>query len=123
MTDLETTIDTYLEAYGEPDAGRAEALMARAFTADAKLIDPPLAGEGHAAIVAMAQTVQTLYPGHRFRRMSVVDQHHEFARYGWQLLTPDDSVALTGMDVVEVAPDGRLKQVVGFFGDLPVAPA
>jgi hypothetical protein len=97
--------------------------MARAFTDDAKLIDPPLAGEGHAAIVAMAQTLQTLYPGHRFRRMSVVDQHHEFARYGWQLLTPDDCVALTGMDVVEVASDGRLKQVVGFFGELPVAPA
>jgi hypothetical protein len=118
MTDLATTIDTYLEGYGEADPVRRDELIARAFAADAALIDPPLEGHDHHGIAAMAQTVQSLYPGHRFRRTSAVDDHHGFARYGWQLLTPDDTVALAGMDIVQVAPDGRLTQVVGFFGDL-----
>jgi hypothetical protein len=28
---------------------------------------------------------------------------------------------LTGLDVGELAPDGRLRKITGFFGELPVA--
>ena len=41
MSDLATTIDTYLEAYGEPDAAKRAALIQRAFAEDGRLIDPP----------------------------------------------------------------------------------
>jgi hypothetical protein len=122
MTDLATAVDAYLEGYGEPDAARRDQLMHQAFTDDAALIDPPLEGRGRTAIAEMAATVQSLYPGHRFRRASAIDEHHGFARYAWQLVTPDDTVALSGLDVVQVDADGRIRQVVGFFGDLVAAP-
>jgi hypothetical protein len=120
MTDLEQNIDTYLEAYGEADATRRDELVRGVWAADGWLVDPPLDGIGRRGISDMAGIVQSHYPGHRFGRTSGVDEHHGFARYTWDLVGPDGTVALTGLDVAEVGPDGLLKRVVGFLGPLPV---
>jgi hypothetical protein len=61
------------------------------------------------------------FPGHRFRRASAIDTHHDIARYGWELVAADGEVAVSGLDVVDIGPDGRLRRVVGFFGPLPEA--
>jgi hypothetical protein len=45
--------------------------------------------------------------------------HHEHLRFAWRLVAPDGTIAVAGIDVADVAPDGRLARVVGFFGDLP----
>jgi hypothetical protein len=47
-----------------------------------------------------------------------VDEHHGWARYGWVLDDPAGAPVLTGTDVVRVDGDGRLAQLVGFFGEL-----
>jgi hypothetical protein len=119
MTDLETTIDTYLEAYTESDAARRDELVSKVWITDGKLIDPPFDAHGHDAISAMADAVLGHYPGHTFRRTSGIDAHHGFARYGWALVAQDGSVAVAGVDVAEVTDDGKLARVTGFFGDLP----
>lgn len=112
----ETTIDTWLTAYGEPDAGRRAELVADVWAPDGELIDPPLAGAGHDTLVALADAVLGHYPGHTFRRTSAVDAHHAFARYSWELVGPDGQVAVAGLDVAELGADGKLRRVVGFFG-------
>ncbi len=119
MSDLTATIDTYLDAYGEPDATRRAELIERAWAADGHLIDPPLDAKGPNAIDAMATAVQGQFPGHSFRRSTGIDAHHNFARYGWQLVAADGSVTLAGTDVVEVGDDGKLLRVTGFFGEPP----
>jgi len=58
------------------------------------------------------------YAGHCFRRASEVDEHHGQLRFAWQLVGPDGAVALTGLDVGEMGPDGRLLRMTGFFGEL-----
>jgi hypothetical protein len=117
-------VDAHLSAYGEPDPTRRAELIERSWAADGSLVDPPLdPASGHAALDALFATVQSHYPGHTFRRVTVVDVHHELARYGWEMVAPDGSVALAGTDVVELAADGRLARVVGFFGDLAPADA
>lgn len=63
------------------------------------------------------------YPGHRFRRTSVVDGHHDQIRFGWELVAPDGTCTVAGVDVGLLARDGRLDQIVGFFGELPEAAA
>ena len=119
MSDITTTIDTYLEAYGETDPAQRLALIAQVWHIGGQLIDPPLDATGHSAISEMASAVQEQFPGHRFRRSSGVDAHHGFARYGWELVAADGTVTVAGLDVAEV--DGsRLRRVIGFFGDLPV---
>ncbi len=116
---LTVTIDTYLDAYGEPDATRRQQLIEAVWAADGHLIDPPVDARGHDGIDAMIAAVQGQFAGHRFRRSTGIDAHHGIARYGWELVAPDGSVTLGGMDVAEVDADGKLVRVAGFFGDLP----
>lgn len=119
MSDLTATIDAHLAGYAEPDPARRRELLARAWSVDGVLLDPPLDGTGLDAIVGCAETLVTHYPGHRFVRTSGVDAHHGVARYGWELRNPDDDAVLEGIDVVETDDDGRLSRIVGFFGPLP----
>jgi len=119
MNDLETTIDTYLEAYGETDASRRATLIAQVWSPDGQLTDPPLDAKGHDGIDGMFAAVQGQFAGHTFRRSTGIDAHHGIARYGWELIAADGSVTLAGMDVAVVAGDGKLRHVAGFFGELP----
>ena len=119
MRDITTTVDTYLAAYNETDEDRRKQLIDQVWTVDARLIDPPLAGEGHDGVNDMAVALHAQFPGHQFRRVSDVDAHHDQLRFAWELVAPDGAVALTGLDVGEVADDGRLRRIAGFFGDVP----
>jgi hypothetical protein len=118
VRDLTQLIDTYLAAYSEPDPARREQLVAQAWSDEGRLIDPPMQATGRDEIHAMAGAVQQQFPGARFRRASTLQEHHGLARYAWELVDRHGEVALAGTDVADVAPDGRLARVVGFFGDL-----
>lgn len=116
--ELTHLIDTHLAGYCEPDPARRAELIATAWATDGSLIDPPFDGTGHEAIAAMVDGVLAHYPDHTFRRTTAIDAHHAFARYGWELVGPDGAVAVAGTDVVELAADGRIARIVGFFGAL-----
>jgi hypothetical protein len=119
MSDLTTIVDTYLSAYGERDAARRAELIGWVWAAEGQLVDPPLAAEGHDGISDMAASVQQQFTDHRFRRVSGIDGHHDQFRFAWELVGPDGTVAVSGMDVGELAEDGRLQRITGFFGELP----
>ncbi len=123
MNDLTTVVDAWLEAYAEADVERRMKLIEQAWTPDGRLVDPPLEGNGYVGLSGAADLVNTHYAGHTFRRITGIDVHHEFARYGWELVGPDGAVAVAGFDIAEVADDGRLRKVTGFFGDLPAIEA
>ena len=121
MDELTTMVDGYLSAWNETDPARRADLVAKVWADDGRLIDPPLAAEGHVGISDMAAALQAQFPGHAFRRASGIDTHHEYLRFAWELVGPDGNVVLAGIDVGEVAEDGRLRRITGFFGDLPAA--
>jgi hypothetical protein len=117
-TETSTSVDTieaYLQAYSEPDADRRRELIERAFTPDATLADPPFEAAGHDALHATFGAVLDQYPRHAFRRTSDVDAHHDAARYQWQMVGPDGTVAFAGTDVVRFDRSGKIASVVGFF--------
>ena len=120
---LTQTIDTYLDAYGEADKARRDELIARVWSADGRLLDPPLDGQGHDGISELTNVVHSHFPGHTFRRTTAVDSHHDVARYGWELVGADGAVAVAGLDVAEFGADGKIVRVLGFFGDLQPASA
>ena len=119
MTTLTLTIDTWLDAYGEPDENRRTELIERVWAPTGRLVDPPFEGTGREQIHALAAAAQQQFPGHRFRRTSGIDAHHRYARYTWELLDPRGSIAAAGLDVAQVDEDGKLLQVAGFFGEVP----
>src|SRR5436309_1616811 len=75
-----------------------------------------LEAEGHAAISEMVAGVQAKFPGHRFRRLSGIDTHHDQLRFAWDLVSPEGAVVVAGLDIGALASDGRLRRITGFFG-------
>jgi hypothetical protein len=119
MSDLTEIVDTYLAGLNETDDDQRRQLIERAWSTDCLYIDPGHEARGRRAIGALAAGVQEQLPGHRFRRTSAVDAHHDQARFAWELVAADGAVAVAGLDVAEVHGDGRLRRVTGFFGELP----
>ncbi len=123
MTDATTTVDTYLAAWNETDAAKRARLIERAWAGDGRYADPMLEAAGHAALAEMVAGVQAKFPGHRFRRRSGVDAHHDHLRFAWDLVAPDGGVVVAGIDVGALATDGRLARITGFFGEVPALAA
>ncbi len=117
--DAAATVDAYLAAFGEPDPVRRRRLIGDAFGPEGPLTDPPLAAAGHDGLDEMFAIAQSHYVAHTFRRTSGVDIHHGFARYEWELVSPDGDVAVTGTDFARLDDNARLADVVGFFGPIP----
>ena len=117
--DTAATVDAYLEAFGEADPVRRRRLISDAFGREGALTDPPLAALGHDELDEMFVVAQSHYVGHTFRRTSGVDVHHGFARYVWELVSPDGDVAVAGTDFARLDDNGQLADVVGFFGPIP----
>lgn len=120
-TDIATTIDRYLAMWNEPDS-RARAEQARAVWARAgRLVDPLIDAVGPEAIAAAVGELRDQMPGHSLARITVIDGHHDQARFGWTVNAPDGSVAVAGIDVVTFTADGRIQTAIGFFGDMEAA--
>ena len=117
--DVTTTVDTYLAMWNEPDRATRLALIERAWTTEGRYVDPVQEAQGHDALSAMVDAIQTQFPGQRFRRQSGIDTHHDQVRFAWDLAAPDGAVTVAGLDVGVVADDGRLVSITGFFGDPP----
>lgn len=119
MSDVVATVDTYLAAWNETDPARRKTLIESAWATDGRYIDPLLESEGHSGISAMVAGVHEHYQGHKFRRTSEVDAHHDLVRFGWELAAPDGSVTVAGIDIGELDGKGKLRRITGFFGELP----
>jgi hypothetical protein len=115
MSNPTELIDRYIAMWNETDAERRRTLIACIWTEDASYLDPMLESEGQAGIDAMVGGVHERFPGHRFRRTSDVDMHHDRVRFSWELAPEGGAVVARGIDFAIVAPDQRLRTVTGFF--------
>ena len=116
MDAIETVIERYFAAWNEADAPVREALIAQALVDDARYCDPLSDVEGHAGFSKMVEGVHAQLPGHRVQRTSPIDRHHDQVRFEWEIVSPEGTVAITGVDYAELGSDGRLQSVSGFFG-------
>lgn len=69
---------------------------------------------GHDALAGMGAAIAAQYPGHRFRRTTAIDAHHNQLRFGWEFRGPDQTVVVAGVDIAEL-------RITGFFGPLAAA--
>jgi len=121
MDNLTELIDRYIAMWNETDAERRRELIARTWTEEACYLDPILQGEGQAGIDTMVRGVHERFPGHRFRRTSDPDAHHDRVRFSWELAPEGGAPVVSGTDFAVVGKGDRLKTVTGFFDHVSAA--
>jgi hypothetical protein len=120
-SDTDTLVDTYFAMWRTTDAQQRADLVGKAFTEDGRHVDQHADATGHADLAEMIAGVHAGFPGFHMARTSRIDRFGDQLRFAWELTAADGSPIVAGIDIAEVAPDGRLRRVTGFWGDLPAA--
>ena len=110
-------VDIYVAAWNEPDEGKRRQLLERAWTDEGTYTDPQSSAAGRDAFVALIGAFRQRFQGTRIELNSNVDEHHGLLRFAWSIVGSGGPV-IEGMDFGELAEDGRLRRIVGFFGPL-----
>jgi hypothetical protein len=130
MTDTTTTapspprsfdgvVERYFAAWNETNTERRRALVDATWTPDGVYCDPLSLAEGPEAIDEMVAGIQSHYPDHALNLTSAVEEHHGRLRFEWTIFDPSGAPMVEGLDVVELADDGRFQRLSGFFTARP----
>jgi hypothetical protein len=115
----DSAVTNYCAAWSVADRAARDRLLARVWAADGVYSDPePTLAKGRAGLSNTIADFQRHYPGAHFR-CSAPQMHHRAMRVTWILLRPDGTQVTHGVDIYDMARDGRIQRIVGFFGDPP----
>lgn len=108
----------YIGAWNAADEVERNTLLEKCWADDGTYTDPQSDECGREQLSAHIERLHDAMPGVRFELVAGPDHHHRYVRFIWRL-TSAEAPPLEGMDVGELAPDGRLCAIVGFFSTLP----
>lgn len=117
MSPIPIAFDHMLAAWNERDPSRVRGHLEKALTAKVHFVDPSIDLVGIDAFEANVHRVHEQIPGAVYSRTSPVDGHHRHYRYHWAIHR-DGELLLAGFDVTIIDAEGRVEQVIGFFGPL-----
>ncbi len=120
--DTQQIVDGYGAAWGETDAAKRAHLLEQAWADGGTYTDPQSHVEGRDALSELIGGFQAQVSGAKIVATSAVDKHHDTFRFTWAMRGADGGTMMEGIDFGELAPDGRIKRIVGFFGAPPAAP-
>ena len=109
------TIAAYGAAWVETDPGARLALIEQAWAPDAVYCDPTAVVTGREALSDHIAGFRTAMPGGRISVTSEPVRHHDSAFFRWALTDAAGATVMTGFDVVQLDPDGRIARLTGFF--------
>lgn len=131
MTDPIALVDRYVALWNEPDSDRRRAAITELWTEDgAHILQPPreirelaarpgigltarLEARGHAALEARATSAyqEFVRDGQfRFRRRDNVERLDDLVKFTWEMVSTTGETAGIGLEVLILAPDGRIRR-------------
>lgn len=113
-TPIESVIASYVAAWSEPDAAARQHLLAAIWHEQGVYTDPVSHAAGRDALNDLIAGFLAGNPGATFVLEGDIDHHHHHIRFFWRVRLTDNR-EMSGMDYGEVADDGRLMKIVGFF--------
>ncbi len=113
---LAAMVDGWFDAFAEPDAARRAMLLTTCSTPDVTFRDDYGALAGHDDLHAHIAASQLHMPGVRLFRVAEPRQCQGAALARWEARDPSGKVLAAGTNAMELAPDGRIAGVVGFWG-------
>jgi hypothetical protein len=112
-------VQRYLDTWNETDAGKRRAKIDALYTEQCTYIDPLAAVSGREGVDGFVAAAQKQFPGIVFSLGSVVDAHHDQARFTWHAGPPGaKEPAVIGFDVAVFEGD-RIRHVFGFIDKAP----
>jgi hypothetical protein len=116
--DISEVVAVYHSAWNELDEAKRSTILEQSWADDGVYRDPQGTVEGRAALVAHIGGFQAAFPGRTIEQASGVDSNGVGIRWAWEMRN-GDAVESDGLDYAELAPDGRIQRIAGFFGPLP----
>ena len=120
MADHPDSLNHMLAAWNEPDPALVRGHLEKALAPDVRFVDPSIDVTGIDGFEANVHEVKAGLPGAVYARVSGVDSQHGFHRYHWAI-HQNGELLLQGFDVTETDDSGRVRCVIGFFGEVPEA--
>lgn len=112
--EISNLLEQYTGAWSEPDPQARQVLLQAAWHDTGDYTDPLAHAIGREELDGLIARFLGDNPGSRFTVREPVDHHHDFVRFFWTLHF-GGGAELQGMDYGEIAADGRLRKIVGFF--------
>lgn len=116
---IEAIIDRYCEAWSDPEPAARATALAEVWAEGGRYTDPRADTRGAEALLEHIAGVLAQRPGARVVRTSAVQHHHGFVRFAWRVIEADGTMLPEGLDITMIGDDGRITQIIGFFGALP----
>ena len=119
MHSLPQVLKAYGDAWREVDAAKRRTLLEIAWAEDGLYQDPSGEARGRDSLHAHIGQVHAQFPGARIELTSGADAHHDRIRFAWRMVMADGTVPIQGIDFGRLGADGRLTEIIGFFGAQP----
>lgn len=114
---MEERITLYCKAWGKSDYELRRSMLDSIMESSARYTDPKVDFISVAELSNYIGQVHSKWPGAKIVRTSGVDVHHNVARFAWQFVLADGTVAVEGLDFVEFSTK-KISRITGFFGSM-----
>ncbi len=114
--ELTELIDRYCAAWRERDPDTRKEILEQVWHAEGRYSDPRAEVTGRAALCDLIGKIQASVPEGKVVRLSPLDAHHDCFRFTWCLRRENGQSLPESIDFGRMAGDGRILEIVGFFG-------
>lgn len=113
---IEKTVATYGAAWLETDPDKRATLLNAAWAESGTYKDPRNTANGRQELNALIAGFQAGSGGARIELTSKPLTHNNHVYFTWQRVTAEGKVTNSGVDFGTLDAEGKLAQIVGFFG-------
>lgn len=106
-------VAAWFAAWAEPDADRRRALLAPAVSPEVRFRDPNGDVYSLDELVIQIGAAHKFMPGIKLEARGKVRRVHDVALIDWAAVKPDGTTAMSGTNLVRLAIDGKITEVVG----------
>lgn len=115
---LTVLVDAYCDVWCEPDPETRRQKLALVCSPSATYTYPTVHATNGDELLAHIAKVLARRPGAKVMRTSAIDEHHGCIRFAWHVVQADGTALPKGIDFMDVASDGKIQRIIGFFGPL-----
>ncbi len=117
--ELDKVLAAYGDAWIETDHSQRLALLKVCWSDNGSYMDPISSVQGRKELADHIGRFHVQQPDARIELTSRASLHHARIYFSWKMVTNDRKIVTEGVDFGTLSEDGRIQEIVGFFGPPP----